>query len=61
MKLKTVTLITICGLSVALISNLLQYPWDILLKRPPTVNSFFETICFYGSVLFFLIYLYRKS
>ncbi len=61
MKLKTVTLITIFGLSASLIIRILQYRLGAILWSPEIALSFLGTICLYGSLLFLLVYLYRRS
>jgi hypothetical protein len=56
MKLKTVTLITISGLAVAFAVFLIQWIYS-----PMMGLSRFSTGLLYGSLLFFLINLYRRS
>lgn len=61
MKLTTVTLISIIGLSIALALNLARFQWGMLLHEPKLILSLVSISCLYGSLLFFLIHIYFRG
>mgnify|MGYP006988476404 CR=1 FL=1 len=62
MKLRTVTFITICGLSVGLLLNLARVQWNHLLQFPQVViPHIISIICLQGVLLFFFVHIYRKG
>ena len=62
MKLKTVTRLTMVGLSITLILNLSLFRWQSFGDAPLImVKHLFTVIGLYGSLLFFFIHLYRRS
>jgi len=62
MKLKTVTLITIIGLTAAFVSYLIQRSLGPSIDRSLLMNlSLASNILLYGSLLFFFINIYRRS
>ncbi len=62
MKLKTVTRITIVGLSITLILNLVLFRWQSFSDAPLIMAKYLLSLLgLYGSLLFFFIHLYRRS
>lgn len=61
MKLRTVTCIVITGLCVALIVNLVNFPWRMISRNIQLVFSLVSMGCMYGALLFFFIHLYLRG
>ena len=61
MNLKSVILITIVGVSVGYAISVATFPWQSIAHTPRLYASLASSACLNGSMLFFLVNLYRKN